>query len=174
MIVDAAIPLIMEHGNAVTTKQIAEAAGVAEGTIFRAFGDKESIIRAAVEKFLDVEPLRAAVRSIDPELSLEQKINDILFHLRARMTGMIGIMQALGMEGKPPVRGDAFGFHELVASVLEPHRAELTVDTRHVAQFIRLVALGSVLPSLNNEELLDTATLAALVTTGIAGRTAER
>ena len=47
MIIDAVIPLILEHGVGITSRQIAEAAGVAEGTVFRAFGDKESLIAAA-------------------------------------------------------------------------------------------------------------------------------
>ena len=37
---------------------MAEAAGVAEGTIFRAFGDKESLIAAAVERYLESQPIR--------------------------------------------------------------------------------------------------------------------
>ena len=44
-IVEAARPLLLEHGEMVTTKQIAEAAGIAEGTIFRAFPDKDAVIR---------------------------------------------------------------------------------------------------------------------------------
>ena len=48
MIVDAALPLILEHGERVTTRQIADAAGIAEGTIFRAFADKDDVIAAVV------------------------------------------------------------------------------------------------------------------------------
>jgi len=44
MIVDAVIPLLLEYGRDITTKQIAESAGIAEGTLFRAF---ETKIRAS-------------------------------------------------------------------------------------------------------------------------------
>ena len=53
MIIDAVIPLILEHGVGITSRQIAEAAGVAEGTVFRAFGDKESLIAAAADAFFE-------------------------------------------------------------------------------------------------------------------------
>ena len=35
MLIDAVTPLLLEHGQAVTTRQIADCAGIAEGTIFR-------------------------------------------------------------------------------------------------------------------------------------------
>ena len=44
----ATLPLIAAHGHEVTTRQIADAAGVAEGTLFRVFDDKEAMIDAAV------------------------------------------------------------------------------------------------------------------------------
>jgi AcrR family transcriptional regulator len=49
MIVEAAMPLLVEHGAKVTSKQIADAAGVAEGTMFKAFGDKESLLHFAAK-----------------------------------------------------------------------------------------------------------------------------
>ena len=39
-ILEAIIPLLQERGRNVTSRELAEAAEVAEGTLFRAFGDK--------------------------------------------------------------------------------------------------------------------------------------
>ena len=61
MIVAATLPLLLEHGDRVTTRQIAEAAGIAEGTIFRVFADKDEIIVAVIEAALDPAPLEAAL-----------------------------------------------------------------------------------------------------------------
>ncbi|HUO45747.1 MAG TPA: helix-turn-helix domain-containing protein, partial [Acidimicrobiia bacterium] len=43
-IVEAVIPLLVERGASVTTREMAEAAGIAEGTIFRVFPDKCALI----------------------------------------------------------------------------------------------------------------------------------
>src|SRR6266571_5865848 len=71
MIVAATLPLLLEHGDRVTSKQIAEAAGIAEGTIFRAFADKDEVIAAVVEAALDPEPLEAALNDIREGLAFE-------------------------------------------------------------------------------------------------------
>src|SRR5450631_2111840 len=71
MIVEATLPLLIEQGDRVTTKQIAEAAGIAEGTIFRAFGGKDEVIAAVVEAALDPEPLETALYAIPIVLPFE-------------------------------------------------------------------------------------------------------
>ena len=64
MILDAAVPLIVEYGQNVTTKQIADAAGIAEGTVFRAFADKQELLAAAVRRFMDPAPFKRAIEAI--------------------------------------------------------------------------------------------------------------
>jgi len=73
-IIAAVVPLLHEHGEAVTCRQIAEAAGIAEGTIFRVFADKDELLLAAFDREVDLAPLEAAIRSIDSALAFEQRL----------------------------------------------------------------------------------------------------
>lgn len=54
-IVTATVPLLFEHGANVTTSQIAKAAGIAEGTVFRAFKDKQELIHTCVRTVLAID-----------------------------------------------------------------------------------------------------------------------
>jgi AcrR family transcriptional regulator len=167
-IVDAVIPLLFEHGAGVTTRQIADAAGVAEGTIFRAFGDKESIIDAAVERFLDPEPLQRSLSYIDPELPLEQKVNDILFHLRSRFTGIMGIMSAIGMRGRPIHSRDVRQqLVDIITGVLEGESARLRIPPAQAAYVIRIVAFAASIDGFNDDHRMETTEIADFIVFGI-------
>src|SRR6266536_6403797 len=70
MIVHAVLPLMMEHGANVTTSQIARAAGIGEGTIFRAFKDKDELLEACL-----LEALRPdSVLELIAEIPLDQPL----------------------------------------------------------------------------------------------------
>jgi AcrR family transcriptional regulator len=73
-LITATIPLLREHGTDVSTRQIADAAGVAEGTIFGVFKDKATLLRAAVLSALDPQPLLRELRSIELNLPLRSRL----------------------------------------------------------------------------------------------------
>lgn len=168
MIVDAVIPLLLEHGRGVTSRQIAEAAGIAEGTIFRAFGDKESLVQAAIEKYLDPEPLREALRSIDPALPLENKVRAILYLLRERFQKVMRLMPVIGPQ-RPPVPQERGEFARIIAGILEPETRELNWPPERVAHLLRLITFSSAFPALNEGIEFSIDDLARMVLVGIAG-----
>lgn len=109
-IVDAVIPLLQQRGRDFSTKDLAAAAGVAEGTLFRVFADKDSIIDAAVERLFDPEPYRARVLAIDPDAPTEQKVRELVLLIRGRFESIFGIMVALhgrGPGGEAGPNGEA-------------------------------------------------------------------
>ncbi|NEN07393.1 TetR/AcrR family transcriptional regulator [Diaminobutyricibacter tongyongensis] len=169
MIIDAVIPLLIEHGRSVTSKQIAEAACVAEGTIFRAFGDKDTLVTAAIEKYLDPEPLRQALRSIDPALPLENKVRAIIYLMRERFSSMFRMIAAIGGE-RPPVPHARHEFPAIIAEVLAPEAAMLNWPPERVAHIVRMISVASSFPALNEGMEFSVDELARVVLYGIAGK----
>ena len=169
MIVDAVLPLLLEHGRGVTSRQIAEAAGVAEGTIFRAFGDKDSLLKAAVSRYLDPQPLLSELAAIDPELPLDDKIRLILGALRHRFDGVFRVMSSLREEDRPAPVSMREDIAELVAVVLGPDQKRLGWSAAQVAQLARLIAFASSFPLLTAGSEFTEDELTRLVLYGIAG-----
>ncbi|GLI28334.1 hypothetical protein ARHIZOSPH14_25760 [Agromyces rhizosphaerae] len=169
-IADAVVPLLIAHGRDVSTRQIAEAACVAEGTLFRAFDDKDAIIDAAVTRYLDPEPLRRQLRAIDASRPLEWKVEQVLAHLRERFRGIIGVMSALGTR-TPPHRDHHHHnnvYEAIIADLLAPDADRLTATPSQVARYLRLVAFASSVPAFGESIGLDADELVALITNGIA------
>ena len=100
-LVAATLPLLMEHGQAVTTRQIADAAGVAEGTIFRAFGSKDELLEAAALSALDPAPLVAAIGRIPLDQPLRDRMLALTELYRERFHRVGGVMRAMGWMGPP-------------------------------------------------------------------------
>jgi AcrR family transcriptional regulator len=73
-VIEAVMPLLLEHGEGVTCRHLARAAGVSEGTLFNVFTDKDELLAAALESALDPAPFELAVSQIDPTQPFEQQL----------------------------------------------------------------------------------------------------
>ena len=67
-------PVLLARGAAVTSRELAEAAGVSEGTLFRVFTDKVTLIREAVLAAVDPADSVAELSVIDRELPLRERV----------------------------------------------------------------------------------------------------
>ena len=170
MIVDAVIPLLIEYGADVTSRQIAEAAGVAEGTIFRAFGDKQSLIRAAVEKYLESSPIRQPLTEINPGLALEDKIRAAVVVLQARFRGVFRMVSILGEHPHPRSAHDRKALNAMFSKLFEPDLERLNIPPEHVAKLLRWICFASSLPPLNDGEYYTADELTDMILYGIVGQ----
>ncbi len=84
-ILAAAAALYAEHGLTVSHDQIAQAADVAVGTVYRRFPDKSALIEALFTDQVDavVADARAALTINDPWLALATFMTDVLQHQAA-------------------------------------------------------------------------------------------
>jgi AcrR family transcriptional regulator len=152
MIVRATLPLLLKNGDKITTRQIADAAGIAEGTIFRAFADKDAVIAAVVESALDVGPLERAIAAIDPSQPLDQALEAAIVLMQGRVVDIWRLFASLSTRfhdksARPPVDLDA------LVSLLAAHRKQLRVPPNVAARLLRALTLSATHPMLVGEPM---------------------
>ena len=163
MIVEAMLPLLLEHGEMVTTRQIAEAAGIAEGTIFRVFADKDELIAAVVERAADPSTIEQALAAIDASASLEHVVTAAVRLLQRRTLDIARLMAAVGPRFHR--RGPIPDRPALIA-LFAAHHDEITVDPAAAARWLAALTMSTSHPMLSSE-LLPPERTAALFLHGI-------
>ncbi|MGH3646624.1 MAG: TetR/AcrR family transcriptional regulator [Micromonosporaceae bacterium] len=98
-IIEATLPLLAEYGMKVTTSQIAQAAGIAEGTVFRAFGDKQELIDQCLQQAFNPTDGLAAIRAVPHHEPLEVRLRVIAANMADRMRKIGALMHALSATG---------------------------------------------------------------------------
>ncbi len=169
--VRATLPLLEKYGVEVSTRQIAEAAGVAEGTIFRAFGSKDALIKDTFKTAFDVEPLIAALNEIDLRLPLRERLIAAVDISQTRLSKVFKLFFALRMNrrsefaGSPEERArseaDNARADEVFADLIRPDADQLRLTPEEVCHRMRLIIFSASHPmisagrTLTAEEIVD-------------------
>lgn len=92
-IVDAVLPLVGERGVDVTTRELAAAAGVAEGTLFRVFSSKHDLVGTVALEGLrrasGPRQTRDELAAIDRTAPLEERLEQVIELGRRRMGDVV-------------------------------------------------------------------------------------
>ena len=100
-LIAATEPLLEKFGRDVSTRQIAEAANVAEGTIFRAFATKDELIEAVLEDVFDVQRTCDELHRIDLALNLEERLVAAVEVLQARLRRLFALFHSMRLGPRP-------------------------------------------------------------------------
>ncbi|GAA2094809.1 TetR/AcrR family transcriptional regulator [Microlunatus panaciterrae] len=157
-IIQATEPLLARHGTSISTRQIAEAAGVAEGTIFRVFPNKETLICEVIEHITDERHAVQAFAAINPDLDLEQRLCIVAEVLQARLREVMAVFHAVGWgpkhEGAPEDwRRRQEESHRIlsraIVTVIEPDQDQLRLPAAEVANLLRALVFSATHPRLS-------------------------
>lgn len=173
-IVDATLALLLETGATVTTRQIAEASGIAEGTIFRVFADKDALYAAVADRVFDPEATLDAVEAIDLDQPLEGRLADAVEILQRRVEMLWRFMTAVGMT-KPPERhqhkkGPDAPEIRALAALFAPDADQLDRDPHTAAQLLRSLTLACSHPALAPDPPLSAGEIVTLLLDGMRRR----
>jgi AcrR family transcriptional regulator len=175
-LVEATVPLLIENGSAISTRQIAQAAGVAEGTIFRVFPDKNSLILAAIRRALDPERGENALRAIPADLELRERVTQaaaIMLAGLSRFGRLHMIARELIIDLGPAsdfgaeMQKNNLRIQEAMASVFEPDAARLRLSPSNAARLLMLTIVGMSGFAFGEVQQIDPAAIVAILFDGL-------
>lgn len=177
-LIEATRPLVLTHGLDVTTRQIAEAAGVAEGTIFRAFETKGELFCAVMQDALAPEPIVAQIKDVPADLDLAATVAWLVDLLSTSARRTRALFAALA-HAKPREHLN-FGprTHEerdeaitaALMTVLSRFDEELRVSPTTAACAVKgqAMAIAHTLPTADDPAITEPRMVASLLLNGIA------
>ena len=165
-IVAATLPLFLEHGSAVTTREIAQAAGIAEGTIFRVFDDKTALLDAVIEAALDPAPTELAIGAIDASLSFEDRLIAAVEILRQRVLYVFHVMSAASGTTRGSTNSRSTDLPALTA-IFTSAADQLSRPPADAARVLRGLTFACVHPAFGTDEPLSSQDIVAVLLDGI-------
>lgn len=160
-LIDTTLNLLREHGRAVTTRQIAEAAGVAEGTIFRVVESKEELVDLAITRAFEPGALIERIGEIDLDQPLHARLVQLCSILQQRFRATFELMKKVGMvrpadhvHDSPEAVELREYVHALMEGVIGADRNRLSVSAREFLHRLRLLTFAGSHPHITDGQLL--------------------
>lgn len=173
---------LLEHGTVPTTKQIAQHAGVAEGTIFRVFDSKEELLDAVMAEAFAPDDLLDEIDAIDPALPLRARLYRFTELVQARFQRIFGLMDALGMVAPPHTRDKAArrkageggpALVERLRGVIGDDADQLNVAPEEAIHLLRLLTFSGSHPHISEGAILAPQRIVDVLLDGISAHPAQ-
>lgn len=188
-----------QRGELPSTREIAEAAGVAEGTLFRAFPTKEELLEEVIAAAFCPAPLLRELDGIDVTLPLRPRLVAVVTALQQRLFDVFELMVGLSLSAPPrgrvgehractagsghvpcsgrdprgePAAGHPDDDHASVriAALVEADAQLLSCTPLELARYLRLLTFSGSHRQLTHGHLLSPETIVAVVLDGVLDR----
>ena len=175
-LIAATEPLLERFGREVSTRQIAEAAGVAEGTIFRAFPTKEALIDAVLEEAFDQTSTLAELSGVDCTQELEPRLVTVVTLMQERLRRVFALFHALQLERKMPGNpaelrakrtAEADELDRILVDLLDPESHRLRMPAPAAAVALRTLTFALSHPMLGDPQIAEPKQIVDLLLHGI-------
>jgi AcrR family transcriptional regulator len=163
--------LLVARGHAVSTREIAEAAGIAEGTIFRVFPTKDAIVDALFEDAFDARGDWQRLKTVDPAMGLEACLVELVEMLQRRIGRIMALFAAVGFrqpQANPEILEQRRLGYEAIAELLRPHAARLRTSPEDAARRLHGVVLAMTHPMLTDRPIHDAREIVDLALNGFS------
>ena len=175
-LIEATAATLRRLGRLASTREIAEAAGVAEGTIFRVFASKEELIDAAVRASFDPEPFLAQLDELDLSQPLYDRLVGFVTVMQARFLGTFELMAAVGLSAPPPQHDGGHAdrerwlaaMRERVTRIVGPDISKLNCSLDDLHRYLRLLTFSGSHARLGEGVVLSPETIVDVILHGVA------
>jgi AcrR family transcriptional regulator len=173
-IIAVAIPLLSQKGDSLVVSEVAEAAGVAEATVFKVFPSRDSLIQSIIQSVIDTAELQAQLQQDRDRLPRDEssELADILEILRSYFVSALAAMRSIG---SPKSRSLTVGTRQLLEPADSMVREEFALrfsspDRAWMKRTFEMIFVSTIYSAATRELAgLDTPTTSELIQTLLHG-----
>lgn len=142
-IVDAVVPLILRNGEMPTSRHIAAAAEVSEGTIFNVFDDKTDLLQAVVAAVLDPTRFEATIDGANRDQPFPDQLIFAIAEIQRRVVDVWRVLSIVPHEPLEPKRWEP---SPAITALLDRSDLALKFSPRRAAEVLRSLTLALTHP----------------------------